>query len=97
MNGSDFHNLQSLKVSIPEPLRMPTRADEHLIIGTVLARERGLRSAATGEHLTRDRWCAELLTRSPKHLVVQQRAIAMWYGAPGGIRTPDLLIRSQLL
>ena len=22
---------------------------------------------------------------------------AMWYGAPGGIRTPDLLIRSQLL
>ena len=21
----------------------------------------------------------------------------MWYGAPGGIRTPDLLIRSQLL
>ena len=32
LNGSDFHNLQSLKVSSLGPLGTPTRADEHLIL-----------------------------------------------------------------
>jgi hypothetical protein len=72
LGGSNFHNLQSLKVSIPGPLWTPTRADEHLIIGTVLTIELGLRSAATCEHLTRDRCCAELLTHLPQHLGVWQ-------------------------
>jgi len=32
-----FHNLRSLKVAIPGPLRAPTRADEHLIVSLTLA------------------------------------------------------------
>ena len=75
LGGSNFHNLQSLKVSIPGPLRTRSRANERLIIGMVLARKRGLRSDATGEHLTRDRCYAVHLTHLPQHLVVQQPVI----------------------
>ena len=59
----------------PWPLRTRSRANERLIIGMVLARKRGLRSDATGEHLTRDRCCAVHLTRLPQHPVVQQPEI----------------------
>ena len=94
LGGSHFHNLRSLKVSIPGPLRRRSRANERLIISMVLARKRGLGSDATGEHLTQNGRCDELLTLSPQHLVVRQprNRYVVWRARRG--RTRDLLIRS---
>ena len=68
---------------------------EHVAIGMVLAIELELRSAATGEHLTRDRWCAERLTPLPQPLVVQLAEIRYVVCAPGDSNT-NLLIRSPM-
>jgi hypothetical protein len=55
-----------------------------------------LSSAGGTEHLTRDKCCAEHLTFAPTSCGRRGRLAYMLYGAPGGIRTPDLLIRSPM-